>query len=307
LGHLADRLTDKYWRRWILLAEHLSRRRLPKWNDSVPYVPKTLPTIREERQNGKRAEAADLPKFIYFPSCINRNLGQPRDQSLPSIAEVMLTVAERAGIELVIPTDVRGTCCGMPFSSKGYHEAYRAMLERTLERLWRWSEEGRYPIVIDATSCAYTLRRAGADLAGLALERYRRLQILDSLEFLHDTVLPRLNLHLLSERVVLHPNCSAQKLGLQDKMVAIAKRCAESVTVPLDLGCCGFAGDRGFLFPELTASATRLEALELNRKVFDGYYSSNLTCEIGMREATGRDYLGLVYLVEKASRPSGAT
>ncbi len=302
LGHFLDRLTNQDWRRWLLLIERLSRRPFPKWNDAIPLVPKSLPTANRVRRNGKAASPSDALRFIYFPSCINRNLGQPHDPSLPSIAETMLTVAQRAGVELIIPADVRGACCGMPFSSKGYRQAYQVMLEHTLEKFWRWSEGGRYPIVIDATSCAYTLRSAGADFQGDALQRYRQMTLLDSLEFLHDTLLPRLALHPLPEQVVLHPNCSAQKLGLQEKMVAIAKRCVESVTVPLDLGCCGFAGDRGFLFPELTASATRREALEVNRQSYDGYYSSNLTCEIGMRQATGQTYLGIVYLVEKASR-----
>lgn len=47
------------------------------------------------------------------------------------------------------------------------------------------------------------------------------------------------------------------KLGLTPKLEAIAKACSDSVLVPLDTGCCAFAGDRGFLVPELTASATR--------------------------------------------------
>ncbi|GAB4475650.1 MAG: FAD-binding and (Fe-S)-binding domain-containing protein [Anaerolineales bacterium] len=299
LGHLVDRLTNKDWRRWLILAERVSRHTLPKWNDSIPQVPRKLPVTP---RNGKLAAPAEALRFIYFPSCINRNLGQPQDKDLPPIADMMLTVAQRAKVELIVPADIRGACCGMPFSSKGYQAAYQAMLARTVEKFWRWSEEGRYPIVIDATSCAYTLRSAASDLTGIALERYRQLTLLDSLEFLHDTIIPRLDLHPLPESVVLHPNCSAQKLGLQEKMMAIAERCAESVTLPMDLGCCGFAGDRGFLFPELTASATYREALEVNRRTFDGYYSSNLTCEIGLHQATGQNYLGIVYLVEKASR-----
>lgn len=305
LGHFADRLTSKDWRRWLLLIERLSRQRLPKWNDAIPQVPKTLPVTKTNGRHGKSQMAAESLRFVYFPSCINRNLGKPDDESLPSIAEVMVTVARRAGVDLFIPADVRGACCGMPFSSKGYRQAYQQMLGHTLEKFWRWSEGGRYAIVIDASSCAYTLRSASGDLEGEALERYRQLTLLDSIEFLHDVVLPHLSLQRLNDHVVLHPNCSAQKLGLQDKLVAIARHCAESVTVPLDLGCCGFAGDRGFLFPELTASATRREALEVSRQTFDGYYSSNLTCEIGLREATHQNYLGIVYLVEKASRSQG--
>ena len=63
-----------------------------------------------------------------------------------------------------------------------------------------------------------------------------------------------------------------------------------------------FAGDRGLLFPELTASATEKESAEVLARAYGGYYSSNITCEIGMSEATGKDYVGIVYLVEKASR-----
>jgi D-lactate dehydrogenase len=85
-------------------------------------------------------------------------------------------------------------------------------------------------------------------------------------------------------------------------MTVIASRCASNVTVPLNLGCCGFAGDRGLLFPELTASATSLETLEVNSRQYDGYYSSNITCEMGMTLATQHNYHSIVYLLEQASR-----
>ena len=73
--------------------------------------------------------------------------------------------------------------------------------------------------------------------------------------------------------------------------------------MPVQAGCCGFAGDRGFLFPELTASATRREATEVMGGQHDGYYSSSRTCEIGMTRATGRIYRSFLYLLEEATRP----
>jgi D-lactate dehydrogenase len=85
-------------------------------------------------------------------------------------------------------------------------------------------------------------------------------------------------------------------------MLAIAARCARSATVPLHLDCCAFAGDRGLLFPELTASATEKECAEVLAHDYQGYYSSNIPCEIGMSEATGKDYISIAYLVERASR-----
>ncbi|HYU31370.1 MAG TPA: hypothetical protein VEW48_04350 [Thermoanaerobaculia bacterium] len=63
------------------------------------------------------------------------------------------------------------------------------------------------------------------------------------------------------------------------------------------------AGDRGLLFPELTASAVAPEAAEVHAGHYDRQYSNNLTCEIGMTQATGLPYVSLLYLVEEASRP----
>jgi D-lactate dehydrogenase len=92
-------------------------------------------------------------------------------------------------------------------------------------------------------------------------------------------------------------------MNLTPKLEAIARACSTAVTVPDSAGCCGFAGDRGFLFPELTASATAREAAEIRARDFDGYYSSSRTCEIGMTRALGRVCRSYVFLLEEATRP----
>ena len=190
----------------------------------------------------------------------------------------------------------------MPFASKGYTDAYKTTLHNTLLKFWEWSEGGKYSIVIDTSSCTHTLRTCSDDLSEEDQERWKQLTILDSIEFLHDYVLPKLKIQQLDEAVILHPNCSARKLGLDARLLSIAKQCAKSAAVPINLGCCAFAGDRGLLFPELTKSATEKESAEVLERDYDGYYSSNITCEIGMSEATGKDYTSIAYLVEKASR-----
>jgi D-lactate dehydrogenase len=69
--------------------------------------------------------------------------------------------------------------------------------------------------------------------------------------------------------------------------------------VPASAECCGFAGDKGFLVPELTASATRREAEEVRalRATGASLYSTCRTCEIGMTRAVGAPYRSLVQLV----------
>jgi len=308
LGYLAEKVIGvKGINSFIHSTERISKSTLPKWNQ---HMPSPSPFRR-----GVRGEV----EFVYFPSCISRQLGASRSDShltpLRSasgvlrkgdchlgLAETFVTIANRANINISIPENVTGHCCGMPFASKGYNQAAQLALHQTLMQMWNWSEYGKYPIVIDTTSCTHTLRTCADGLNEEDKEIWKQLTILDGIEFLNDTVLPKLELNPVDDEVILHPNCSARKLGLDIKMLSIAKQCSKSATVPLNLGCCAFAGDRGLLFPELTKSATEKETAEVLEKEYDGYYSSNIPCEIGMSEATGKDYTSIVYLVERASR-----
>jgi D-lactate dehydrogenase len=300
LGHIAEKVIGVNGINSVIrTAEKISGTTLPKWSDSIPR-PTRLPSPNGRGVGGEG-------NFIYFPSCISRQLGVPGSKSQVSgspmaLSEVFLILANRANINLSIPKNVMGHCCGMPFHSKGYRQAYQAILHNTLLQIWEWSEYGQYPVVVDTTSCTHSLRTCGDDLSAEDKAPWSQLTILDAVEFLHDHVLPKLNLHPVDEDVILHPNCSLRRLGLDGKMLSIAKQCARSASVPLNLGCCAFAGDRGLLFPELTASATEKESAEVLAYGYEGYYSSNITCEIGMSEATGKDYVSIIYLVEKASR-----
>ena len=117
--------------------------------------------------------------------------------------------------------------------------------------------------MIDTSPCTYGFRTARGYLTEENQQRFDKMKFLDSIEFVHDELLPNLAIKSKADSVALHPVCSVTKLGLTPKLEAIAKACSEKVLVPLDAGCCAFAGDRGFLVPELTASATRLEAAEV--------------------------------------------
>ena len=91
-------------------------------------------------------------------------------------------------------------------------------------------------------------------------------------------------------------------MGLQAKMTLLGNAIAQEVVVPENWGCCGFAGDRGLLHPELTQAATKREAEEIEGRSFTRYASSNRPCEIGMSEATGKTYQHLIELLEEVSR-----
>ena len=274
------------------LMKRISGGNMPEWMPDTPHAAEAVPKTT-------RAGA----QAVYFPSCISRTMGrlpsEPQDRSL---MEVMLELGRRAGVPLFIPHDVAGTCCGTPFSSKGLTDAYEIAVNHAIERCWDWSEQGRLPIVVDTSPCTYGFRNARGYLSEENQQRFDRLTFLDSIEFAHDTLLPKLRVRAKTASVALHPVCSVTKLGLTPKLTAIAKACSDDVLVPLDAGCCAFAGDRGFLVPELTASATRLEAGEVKAKHPEACYSSSRTCEIGMTRATGQVYRSYLYLLEKATR-----
>lgn len=269
-----------------------------QWSAEMPRPRRGALPVRP-RQN---AEA------VYFPACISRIMGAlPGERQETSVMQALLEVADRAGVKLYVPEDIAGNCCGVPFSSKGFEAAHHAAVDHTIENFFRWSNSGELPIVIDTSPCTYGLKTARSHLSPENQARFDKLTLLDSVEFAHDRLLPTLPIYRKVHSVALHPVCSATKMAITSKLVRISKACSDAVLVPSDAGCCAFAGDRGFLFPELTASATNIEAGQATAEDHDGYYSSSRTCEIGMTRATGKVYQSYLHLLEYASRqPSDA-
>ncbi len=243
----------------------------------------------------------------YFTACVNRIFGHaPDDERDTSIAEALVAVSQRAGLPLWIPEDVGGNCCATIWHSKGYEQGNALMANRTLESLWRWSDGGRLPVVCDASSCSLRLTR---EIVGYLTPenrtRHAALTILDSIVWAHDRLLPKLALRARSAPRWSIRAARRSTSAFAGKLHALAAAMADEAVTPRAAGCCGFAGDRGFLHPELTHSATRDEAAEVGTRAFDAYLGSNRTCEIGLGLATGRNYVSFVYLLEELTRPPG--
>ena len=132
---------------------------------------------------------------------------------------------------------------------------------------------------------------------------FSRLRMYDAVQFAADNMLDKLAVSAPLPSIALHPTCSMTHLGTQPAFEKIANAMSADVYVPKNWGCCGYAGDRGMLHPELTASATEAEAAELSeQKQFAAYISANRTCEQGMTEATGHSYQNVLQLLERTTR-----
>lgn len=253
--------------------------------DSVPLWDARLPTGGPARVPRPAAD----PVAVFMPACVGSMFGP--EPGYPGVTAALLALCERAGVDVLVPEGVADACCGTPFASKGMTAAHARMRDRMEAWLWQATDRGRLPVVVDAASCTEGLTGL---LARVEASHGRPITVIDALAFTRDTLQPRLPQLQQGSRLpvlVVHPTCSTTRLGLTPALLALAGTVADRVEVPADWGCCGFAGDRGLLHPELTASATSTQAAQARDLAAAAHASANRTCEIGMTRATGRPYV----------------
>jgi D-lactate dehydrogenase len=269
-------------------------------DELVPSWPRNMPPPAPAKLPKSSREGAAA---VYMPACVNRIFGKPKNGAGLQLPEAMVAVSARAGMPVWIPDDVAGRCCSVPWTSKGYSDGAALMANRTVEALWRWSEDGELPVVIDASSCALGLAsEVSESLSEENREHHSKLEILDSVSWAK-RLLPNLAIQEKLGSVAIHPTCSTRQLGLWREFRQIADEIADQVAQPIRATCCGMAGDRGLLHPELTASATADEAAELEGSRHDAYLCTNRTCEIGLQAGTGATYESFLIPLERISRP----
>jgi Fe-S oxidoreductase len=234
---------------------------------------------------------ADL-KVVYFPSCINRGMGKNSFQNSDDLQLTELThrLLVRAGFTIIYPESMDSHCCGMPFSSKGFAEANQEQSEALEKDLLKASENGKYPILYDMSPCFYHSKE----------EFSTSLKIVDPIEFMLDYVMPQLVVKNKKNTIAVFPVCSVKKIGKTEQLVTLSKLCADKVTL-IDSNCCGFAGDRGFLIPELNEHGLRELKAQIPANCKEGY-STSRTCEIGLEKMSSIDFKSIFYLIDEVTR-----
>ena len=253
---------------------------LPLWNEYMPTGASkihVMPAPERER------------KVVYFPSCITRSMGTTKAYSKEKeVTQVTAALLEAAGFQVIYPEKMDSLCCGMLFSSKGYVEAGQKASDTLKAALEAASDGGRIPILCDMSPCLYTMKSNFGD----------ELPLYEPTEFIEKFVLEHLTLKPIDEKVALFAVCSAKKMGVDPCLKRVAERCARQVVV-VDSNCDGFAGDRGFLFPELNEHGLR----DLRRQVegCDEGFAVSRTCEVGLSRNSGIVFKSIVYLVAAAA------
>ncbi|MFA8433328.1 MAG: FAD-binding and (Fe-S)-binding domain-containing protein [Marinifilaceae bacterium] len=262
----------------------LSGKKIPAWTPSMPKG------VKGPNPDGIRT--GNPLKVVYFPSCIAQTMGPAKgDPYKEALHVVTQRLLEKAGYEVIYPEKMNSLCCGTPWESKGFSKQADQKSSELEAALLKASENGKYPVLCDTSPCLYRMRRVMA----------KGLKLYEPVEFIASFLMKKLEFTPVKETVAVHSTCSTTKMGLKDKLLQVAQACAERVVMPAEIGCCGFAGDRGFNFPEVNQYALRkLHPVLEKEKVTEGY-SNSRTCEIGLSHNGGVPYMSIVYLVDRVT------
>ena len=259
-----------------------SNGKIPKWSSTLPSST-TINTSFEQKASTK--------KVVYFPSCISRSMGRSASSTVDEeLFDVTIKLLKKAGFQILFPNGMDNLCCGMPFSSKGFNAQAKQKSDELESALNAISNFGEYPVLCDTSPCTKKM-----------IESFDgNIKIFEPIEFALEHLVPELEFEKIDEAITIHTTCSSRKMGLHEKFIKLANLCSKKVIVPENVKCCGFAGDRGFNFPELNDSALRF--LKDETKEAKYAFSTSKTCEIGLSEHANLDYNSIFYLIDKTSK-----
>lgn len=255
---------------------------IPLW---TPAMPKAAPGI--DTSNQIKSEL----KVVYFPSCLNQTMGaSPADPDQTHIVRKITYFLNKAGYEVIFPEKMNALCCGTIWESKGFPDVADKKSEELEKALLKATDNGKYPVLCDQSPCLKRMR-----------ETMKSMQLYEPVEFIDRFLLDKLDFHPTDEPVTVHATCSTIKMGLKPTLIKIAGLCSNNVLVPAEVGCCGFAGDKGFTLPELNKHGLRKLRPQTEAHHSHSGYSNSRTCEIGLSTHSDIPYQSIVFLVDKCT------
>ncbi len=280
------------------VCRSMNKMGLPLWTTAMPKKkrqPKTsdLTQFIIEKSIPHKEEQHSPLKVVYFPSCINQTMGQSRGGGKKhDLVDEVIQLLAKAGYETIFPEGMEHMCCGQIWESKGMLDIADRKSAELEAALWKASEQGKYPVLCAQSPCLHRMRKV-----------MKRMKLYEPAEFIMTYLVDRLDFHPIDRHIALHLTCSTREMGVDKDMIALAKLCSNHVYLPEGVGCCGFAGDRGFTFPEMNKYALRKLRPQIEQNHIEVGYSNSRTCEIGLETNTGIPYMSIIYLVQECTTP----
>ena len=272
------------------------KKRQPKKSDLTQFIINSIEHSAAQTEAGvdnvqSSMVNAQSPKVVYFPSCINQTMGQSKGgKKKHDLVDEVIQLMAKAGYEVIFPEGMEKMCCGQIWESKGMLDIADRKSAELETALWKASEEGRYPVLCAQSPCLHRMRRV-----------MKRMKLYEPAEFIMTYLVDRLDFHPTDQPIALHLTCSTRQMGVDKDMIALAKLCSNHVFLPEGVGCCGFAGDRGFTYPEMNKYALRKLRPQIEEHHIEVGYSNSRTCEIGLETNTGIPYVSIAYLVNECT------
>ena len=201
-------------------------------------------------------------------------------------------LCNKAGYEVIFPEGMKNLCCGMIWESKGMPDVADAKTAELEKALLKASENGRYPVLCDQSPCLHRMR-----------DHIKSMKLYEPAEFITEYLVPYLEFHPTDRPVAVHVTCSTRLMGLAATIIGLARKCSTNVIVPTEVGCCGFAGDKGFMMPKLNEWGLRKLRPQIEASGAKQGYSNSRTCEIGLTTNSGIPYKSIAYLVNEVTTP----
>ena len=266
------------------IGQDLHKIGFPLWTPSLPKSFK----LNKSKLSIQRAEN----KVVYFPSCINQTMGvEKKSPDQTPLVNKMVSLLQKSGYEIIFPKEMNKLCCGTIWESKGMMDIADNKTKELEDALYEASEQGKYPVLCDQSPCLHRMRH-----------KITSMKLYEPAEFIHTFLRDKLEFTQLEEPVALHITCSMKKMGLGNEIISLAKLCSKNVVIPEEVGCCGFAGDKGFTHPEVNAYALRKLQPQIQKAGIKTGYSNSRTCEIGLTTNSEIPYISIVYLVDKCTK-----
>ncbi len=281
------------------IARGMNKMGLPLWTTAMPKKkrqpkPSDLTQFIIEKSIPHEQPTEENPlKVVYFPSCINQTMGQSKFHGKKhDLVDEVIQLCAKAGYEVIFPKGMEKMCCGQIWESKGMLDIADRKSAELEAALWEASEQGKYPVLCAQSPCLHRMKKV-----------MKKMKLYEPAEFIIKYLVPRLDFHPIDRHIALHITCSTRQMGVADDLIALAKMCSNNVYLPEGVGCCGFAGDRGFTFPELNRYGLRKLRPQIEANHIEVGYSNSRTCEIGLESNTGIPYMNIVYLVHECTTP----
>ena len=264
------------------------KKRQPKPSDLTQFIiERSLPHASRSAHDAQQNPS----KVVYFPSCINQTMGLSKEAPVERpLVDELCQLLHKAGYEVIFPEGMERMCCGQIWESKGMLDIADRKSGELEQALWKASQEGRYPVLCAQSPCLHRMRKV-----------MTKMKLYEPAEFIMKYLVDRLDFHPIDRHVALHITCSTRQMGVDGDLIALAKMCSNNVYLPEGVGCCGFAGDRGFTYPEMNQYALRKLRPQIEQNHIEVGYSNSRTCEIGLQTNTGIPYMSIVYLINECT------